>query len=476
MFNIHALDLASGEIRQYTDMVGGGFSPVEMAERSGEPYLVFASFFEGTFRLFRMPLKQPEARIAPRDAAEPAPEILPFEPPLALTVDTGKIGPYRRRWEVEAPYVSVGAANDGTILSDAAVQFSDLLGDQRVRILASSVASYSSAEVLYLNLRHRLRWGGSIYDYRDFFAQVYSTGGDVRRDQVQRTTGASFFVQNPLNRYYRVEGSVGFVDRAQDYIRGVDAGTGYPIVGTVKDRFALLGVSLTGDTTRYQEFGPFQGKRFNVAATYGLDAGGEIPGNLLEYSLDFRAYKQLTRRSLLAFRVAGMDSAGGRPTYYALGGINQLRGYDYRELFGTRVVWSNLELRFPLVDQLRFPFGAIRSIRGFLFADVGAAWFNDGGFYDPEFGFGGFRVDPATGNPIKFKFWDSDNRRFQDGRGSYGWGFQFLFVGGLQFNWSWAQRMPYTRYVPDPNNLGVLIPQAGDTGGTRTDFYIIFDF
>jgi hypothetical protein len=484
IFNIFALDVSSGETRQYTDVVGGCFSPVEMAERNGEPYLVFTAFFEGTFRLFRMPLKQPEARLAPAAAGEAGPEIHPFEPPLALTLDAGKAGPYKRHWDVEAPYVAVGVTDNGTILSNAAVQFSDLLGDRRFSIVASSVASYSNTEVMYMNLRHRLRWGAALYDYRDYFAQVVSSGMSTREDQVQRTTGASFVVQYPMSRYYRVEGSVGFVERTQDFLVGVDPSTGAPVLDTVKDRFALFGTSLTGDTTRYQEWGPFQGKRFDVGVTYGADAGGTIKGNLVEYSLDFRAYKQLTRRSLLAWRIAGVDSAGGRPTYYALGGINQLRGFDFRDFFGTRVAWSNLELRFPLVDQLRFPFGAIRSIRGFLFMDAGAAWFKDGSFYDPDLpvfaGVGGIRTGVDTGGkPVNFKFWDSANSRLQDGRGSYGWGFQFLFIGGLQFNWAWAQRMPYTRYEPDSIDAQgrmVLVPRKADTGGTHTEFYIVFDF
>ena len=36
-------------------------------------------------------------------------------------------------------------------------------------------------------------------------------------------------------------------------------------------------------------------------------------------------------------------------------GINELRGYDYREFFGSRIALSNLEFRFPLIDEVRFP-------------------------------------------------------------------------------------------------------------------------
>jgi hypothetical protein len=280
-----------------------------------------------------------------------------------------------------------------------------------------------------------------------------------------------------MSRHYRVDASVGFMDRAQDWVVGAEPITGAPVTESVADRFALLGTSLTGDTTRFQEWGAFQGKRFTLGVLYGANAGGDIPGDLVEYSTDFRAYKQLTRRSLLAWRLAAAISAGGRPTYYSLGGFNQLRGYDFRDYFGTRVAWSNLELRFPLVDQLRFPFGAIRSIRGFLFMDVGAAWSESGVFYDPELGYGAIRIDPQTGKPIKFTMWDSANSRLMDGRGSYGWGFQFMFVGGLQFNWTWAQRMAYTRYEPvfDGDQV-VLVPKKGDVDGWRYSFYIVYDF
>ena len=49
MFNIYSLDLTTAEVTQYTDVVGGCFAPVEMAERSGDRNVVFTSLFEGHF-------------------------------------------------------------------------------------------------------------------------------------------------------------------------------------------------------------------------------------------------------------------------------------------------------------------------------------------------------------------------------------------------------------------------------------------
>jgi Tol biopolymer transport system component len=484
VFNIHSLDLETGALRQYTDVVGGCFAPQEMAERDGETQLVMTAYFEGSFRLYRMPVRQPEAEVAMTERMDAA-EAAPFEPPLQLTVDEQKKNPYKVRWDVDVPLVSLGVADDGTFLSNVVVQFTDLLGDQRVQVLASSVDTYSNMNVTYLNAKRRGSWGASIFDYRDYFV---TAGTFSDRDQIQRTTGASFFAWYPFNRHYRVESSVGLVDQSQDFLAR-ETTTGRFFFQRFSDRFAYLNLGLVGDTTRYQSWGPFQGKRFRLGVQYASNLTSDFPndfqdpvtgdptGDIIEYNLDFRAYKQLTRRSSLAWRLSGIWSAGDRVNIYSMGGINQLRGWDYRDFFGSRLGWSNLELRFPLVDEMRFPFLGIRNIRGFLFVDVGAAWLEDDLWFDPELR--GIRVDPFTGEPIPFKFWDSENDRFQDGRGSYGFGFQFFFLGGLQFNWAWSERLDYTRYVPVFDDGGFLVdftPTEAETGGRRLDFYIVFDF
>ena len=86
---------------------------------------------------------------------------------------------------------------------------------------------------------------------------------------------------------------------------------------TSHDRFLLLQPAIVADTTRFQSFGPYQGKRFEIGVTLGENLGGDIPGNILEYHVDFRAYKQLTRRSLLAFRALGIVNEGDRQFHQA---------------------------------------------------------------------------------------------------------------------------------------------------------------
>ncbi len=485
VFNIHSLELATGDVRQHTDVVGGCFTPVEMAEHGGERNLVFAAYFDGTFRLYRMPLSKSETTTAIVERPEEPIEAEPFEPPLTLRVDETLKRPYKLEWDIEAPSVAVGVTDDGTFLSNVAVQFSDLLGDHRIQLIAASVSDFAAYQAQYLNFKRRFIWGGSLFDFRDFFLQ--DTGGGLEREQESRTTGANAFIQYPISRHYRVQASLGAIDNEQAFVTQ-DPQTGTLDFQDFGDTFATVGLNLVGDTTRYQQFGPFQGKRFNIGSLYGAHLSGDSEADILEHRLDFRAYKQLTRRSLFAFRAASIYNSGDRENSYGFGGFNQLRGFGFRDFAGSRLAWTNLELRFPLIEDLRLPILDLGQVRGFLFLDAGAAWFDDDLWYDPELGIirQEFVQGPVPGTfvaqAIPFDFWDSEEDRLQDGRASYGWGFQFIFIGGLQFNWVWANPLKYTQFeFADPScnpTLGVdclLTPREVDPG-TRSEFYIAFDF
>lgn len=485
VFNIFALDLASGETRQYTDVVGGCFAPIEMAPREGEPYLVMTAYFGGTFRLYRMALTHSEAETAAETAVAGAPEAVPFEPPLNLKADLATVKPYKLKWDLEAPSISIGVTDDGTFLSDVVLNFADLLGDHRIGVQYYSVSDFSNFVANYTNLKHRNRWGVTLFDLRNYY--LSSGGFDTSNRQSQRNSGVQLFAQFPINRYYRVDASVTGSDTQQDIFTGYSTDANGNLVSnfvSANDRFLTLQPSLIGDTTRFQSFGPFQGKRFDLGMTYGVNLGGDQPGNVVEYHLDFRAYKQLTQRSVLAFRAVGIINTGGRQIFYGIGGINTLRGYDFRDFYGSNVAGANLELRFPFVDELRFPIGAIRNIRGVVFLDAGTAWLPGNEFYDPDLNF--VRAQPIydpTGTivsfvNIPFSWWDNANNRMQDLRASWGVGFQMFFLGGLQFNWVWAKRLPYTRYVnvsPIPGVVN-LQPVEADTSTVYSQFFIAFDW
>ena len=129
---------------------------------------------------------------------------------------------------------------------------------------------------------------------------------------------------------------------------------------------------------------------------------------ICETDLDFRQYIPVTQRSNIAFRAYAGQSTGNQPTPYYIGGLDTLRGIDFRSFSGDRAFFSNLEYRFPLLDVVATPILAFRGIRGVVFFDIGGAWYHD------------FQ---------SFQFYNSDTKRLQDAIASYGWGFTVRFLG-----------------------------------------------
>jgi len=358
--------------------------------------------------------------------------------------------------------------DDGTFLADAAIGFSDLMGNHRIQIIASTVSDFANFNFLYFNLKRRFNWGASAYDYRDYFLRATSSG-TIDRDQTYRLTGANGFIHYPLSRHYRIETDVGAFESSQDVIVGADD-TGVPVFQNFTDRFGSLNVALVGDTTRYQQWYTIQGKRLRISTWAAPHVSGDDPNEagILEHRLDFRAYKQLTRRSVLAFRAASIYNTGEREYTYGFGGINQLRGYEFREFIGSRMAWSNLEFRFPLIDFMTFPLLGPFVIRGVAFVDAGAAWLNDEFWFDPITG--RIRLDAVSGEPIEFRWWNKELDMMQDLRASYGVGFNFLLFRQLQLNWIWARPTDYAQYNPFTDEFEKV------KSVTRQEFYIVHDW
>jgi hypothetical protein len=484
IFNLYSLSLTDGEIRQYTDLIGSAFNPEEMRTQDEKASVGFVVYDKGTFRLFRMELADPVAVIKPGEQSQEPPEIEPFEPPLKLTLDEKEKTTYSKlKWHAEsAPSVLIGVANDGTILSNAQLILSDLLGDHRIFMNFQSVSTFSNVDIQYWNLQHRWQYGYRGLDFRDFYT-LGTSSGDVRLRQATRTSGVSTQIAYPFSLYYRVEGSVGYYQRSLS--RPVTDVLGNIDFTTFKDEEIFLTTSFSGDTVRFKEFGPYQGKRFSFTIAYApLVKGDGSP--FAEYYTDYRAYGHLTRRSLFAWRFfsAVSNSTGflgqDGSTIFSFGGYNQLRGYDFREFFGNRIAYSNLELRFPLVDELRFPFGSVRMLRGFLFFDVGAGWFQGSVYFDPRF----LAQNPITGDFSRvaqgfrdFDCWDSGNGMLGDCRGSWGLGFAWN-LGPFELTWTWAKRLENSAVLLEDTNGDLIfdsfrrIPDPFFDSSVQSSFYI----
>ncbi len=461
VFNIHRMEIATAKIDRLTDLTAGGFSPVEAdANDEGVPQIVFSAFYDGTYRLFKMPVAgdevdhaieagQKEPQTSPlaasrraaldtareearRDAAavdyegvalaveEREEDLEPFRPPLQLSLDEDKKEDYKRRFRMDAPGVTVGVADDGNILAVAQLTFTDLLGDTRIALSSASYNGYSDNRVSYLDQSGRIDWGAWIRDYRDYYlaSDFNSVAFDDVLERRNRFTNLGAFASYPFSRHYRVEGQVGYAQRRSDYPQALTDALIPTDFIRLEDDYPFVGIDFVGDTVRYGGWGPVQGHHLRVGTTYYTFTDGDSDGeSITNFHLDFRGYRQVTKNSVLAMRVSGVFQDGQRGNIFAIGGIDQLRGYRYREFFGENYVYVNLEYRFPLINFLQWGFGGRPiSIRGFLFADAGTAWFEDETYLvDP--------ANPSAGTAVGRAFYD---RRLNALRAFETWDGDFL--------------------------------------------------
>ncbi len=444
--NIYSLDPATGDLKQYTNVVTGCFTPAVVPRPEGPETLVYAGLWQGAYKLYLTDLDQvppslEKVEIAQTPAA--AAELPIFQPSIEVTLDEANKEKYGRgKFFITDADTYLGVDDSQTLLGRVFVGFSDYLGDKRILLNLSSFDALSNFDITYLDLSDRTQWGANLFDDRDFYFVTTDpfTGQLLDRRGEIRLTGAYGFIRYPFGLSTRAEVGLGYLFRK--YFRTVPVfaeeeepgGTTPPVVvgfelETIKDDYPFLQAALVHDSTIYASWGPIAGSRWRIDGLYGPDLStGESISS--EVSADYRRYQPVTTRSGLAMRAFAGARYGDTSTPFRLGGDN-IRTVRYRSLPGDRAFFANLEYRFPLIEVVATPVFAFRGIRGRLFFDVGAVWFDELGALR--------RDEQGQAFYAPFDFWDSDENRLEDGIAVYGWGFTVNFVG-LDLNWDFGQR------------------------------------
>jgi len=457
IYNIYSVNLETGETLLHTNVVAGVFSPTVFVGRDNTEKLVFTAYYKRRFTLYIADTNKPVKRLPelnPALSPSTQPAAAPYQPAIEVAVDPEKVsGKPSRKLQLEDAQVTAGINTDQTFISNTVLIFGDNLGDRRFIAVFQSLASFTNFQFSYFDLTRRLQKGITLFDDRTYFLALdQSLGQDrlVRDRRVYRQTGGFLEAIYPLSRYHRLEGQVGFISRSFDFpfvIQNLD-GTQSFFVSNRSDNYPIVGLAFVGDTTLYQEWGPLSGRRYRFSASWAPDLKkGQIDPNTGEpansstltqdFSVDLRHYFKITARSLFAVRLFGARSTGNFPSVYYFGGLDTLRGLDFREQIGNTVAFANFEFRFPLIDFLAFPIGGFRNIRGHFFLDIGGA---------------------ALKNQ-KFRFWDASEHQLIDGRASYGYGLEFSLLG-LGLHWDFAKLTDFKKSL----------------SGLRTSFYIGAEF
>lgn len=382
---LYALELATDTVFRYTNILHGAFYPQQIP---GTSKLLFSSYGEGVYDLFTMELPEALEQFAAFDEAVDDAEVDRIENEMEqLTTvelsDQNRTQSSGGGWHLSNIQIAGGftTGQNSTVLANTFVQFEDLLGNNQFTLILGSVESQRNYTAIYTNQSHRWNWGVSGTSQRSFFFTRDINGG-FDRNSAFELDGVEAFANYPFGRDWRAEFSVGYFDRfflaSQSVLEGTSGDR-----ETFADRFSSgtyvpISVKFIGDRARFKEYGAFSGRRVSVDFSVAPPGLGDL--DFTSAIIDFRQYIPVTKDSQLAFRVYGAASTGDNPEVFFLGGLNMLRGYDYLQFAGSRNALVNVEYRFPLIWEARGGEFALRNIRGLLFADVGAAWFDDDEF------------------------------------------------------------------------------------------------
>jgi outer membrane protein assembly factor BamA len=408
---------------------------------------------------------------ASADFGAPGP-IIDFQAPLTHTLVTANV---RRKRAFEKmflegrPPVNVGITNNGDVFGGTQISFGDVLGDKQVNLFASSIAQYRTFSVSYLNLAKRFQYAFQGYSQTTFFyGQLGGFFYDpslsplISRDQAIATRsvkGGTAFGTYPFDRYRRLEVSGGVIQLDENY---TDPGLQFYADQYQQQQFGQqifrngtlvpFGAAFVQETTVFREFGPLSGSTMRLA----YDIAPKIGNTLSRQSFDgdVRYYQRLASTGVLALRLRGYKSFGDYPDFIYFGGNSEMRGYDYLQFVGQKVVFGNAELRFPIIQAALTPIGVVGGIRGVFFADIGGGWFNGENFkfatsstetvptiagYQTDAA-GNYLLNPVTLAPIPVPGPDKviSGFRLRDGRASYGLGLETFALGfPIHFDWSW---------------------------------------
>ncbi len=482
IFNIWTLDMPTGELRQYTDAIGGNWSPVVMNTNDAKASrIAFISYYKGEFTVHTLERKEPLHTAATSDFGEPGP-IIDFQAPLQHTIvaeNERKKGTFEKMFLQGRPPINVGVTSNGDIFGGSAVSFGDVLGDQQFNIYAASILQYRTISASYVNLSRRFQYAFQGYSQTQFF---YGQTGGVfynpalapifSRDQATATSsvkGGTAFGIYPFDRYRRIELSAG--------IANIDESYNDPTVAAYAQQYqqqqyggqifrngtlAPFGAAFIQETTVFREYGPLAGNTMRLSYSVAPKIGGLLSRQT--FDVDLRHYLRIGSNGVLATRLRAFKSVGDFPDFIYFGGNSEMRGYDYLQFVGQNDIFANAELRFPLIEAALTPIGVIGGVRGVFFANFGAGWFNNQASTDPCGGSAGFKFassktetcTPIIGNQVNAAGTDYvydangvplpvygptttvSGFRLQDSRASYGLGLETFALGfPIHFDWSW---------------------------------------
>ncbi len=447
--NVYRLHRESGELFQVTNLYTGvsgitGLSPtLSVAARTGQIAMsVYRQDMNAIYYLDRPDVLAGGSVQGPFEGIDD-PAALP--PTDRLTDDVASIlanafyglprdtttytrDPYRTRFALDyigQPSLAVGADSYGTYIAGGASLFwSDMLGNHNLATALQVQGTFKDIAALvgYTNLTRRLNWGVAFQQIPYLFGQVaYGQGSFngqpvlVEQQILFRQTNRSLggMAAYPLSRPQRIEFSAGVLNVTYDIeekLRAINQ-VGQLVIDSTANlpapdaiNLAQASAALVYDNSLWGVASPLLGQR------YRLEVGANVGTiDFFDAVADYRRYFMPARPFTIAARLMHFgrygpdaeDSNRLQPLFLGYDGL--VRGYEYgsfdffqecnadgscpnyTNLFGSKMLVGNLELRFPPFGLLGLGSGlfGFLPIEMVLFGDAGLAWWEAGDVTDP---------------------------------------------------------------------------------------------
>lgn len=411
--NIYSMDIDTKEISRITNFITGvagiiTASPaISLATETGR--LAFSAFSDAGWYIYTLDDYEKEkidgsgiTKVL-EDLEDPNDKYREFPKPDSTEfLVTG----YKSKL---TPDIIVGGGAFATNVGFAgqtAFLFSDMLGDKNLLIQAALFGDPLESTIIatYFNQKRRLNWAFSLYQFRDDFGFFTASGDQGFETQIFRGIGIGSSL--PFSPFTRIElrNDVLFVDRnvvAFNFFTGQTTET--DISNSI---YSSTSLALVRDTAFWGISAPISGTRAKFSVRQNI---GDLNGTLLFG--DYRKYIPIhIPRASIAYRLSA-GSTHGDNRLFGIGGPFTFRGTDYGVLRGTRVVFQNLEFRFPMFPFLPIQYDFLTAVA---FFDATNVW--------------GTRFD-AFGIPIEQSFDRNDTLT------SYGLGFRFNLGGLMVLRW-----------------------------------------
>lgn len=394
--SLYIKELESGKVHKLTSSYGGAFEPRYSQDGTK---IVYAGFEEAGYDVYVMnaslsnetvvkssfydsPVLASKART--KQKTSPTPQTKDIEIPLTQ-------GEYESKFKLDMAFFNVGYSSGTGGGGELYLNFTDIMNYHNLFIYAQPLIYEkqfnANGMISYFFTRRRFTFGVNLYHFRTLSYEYSGSGSALESTNYielwDQSLGANFMLSFPFNKYNRMDLFFNPKYTSTEYISDEYS---YKDDSANVYLFELLYVH---DSTLWDYYNPRDNNRTLLTAQQSFRIKDDDLLFTMLYA-DFRQYFLIGRKLTIAARAAAGKVFGddSDDRMFRMGGISRVydgaysdfvttvRGYENGEFRGDNVLLLNLELRFPLIEYVKFGFLpiALSQIEGILFMDYGSVW------------------------------------------------------------------------------------------------------